>query len=370
MGNTTTTIYCDGVFDLFHRGHVEHFKKLKEQHYYVKLVVGVISDEDTLGYKKAKPIMDEATRAKLVGLCKYVDVCVPNAPLVVTKEFLEEHGVHYVYHSFANPEDEKKQDDFFKVPKELGIFKTIPYVEGVSTTEIKESHNWENVWNKKGTVDTKDLRLLSGYEDTEFDPEAGWGTVVKQSNIEKKDSILEVGCGAGYIAQQITKTNPDYTGLDRSQSLVNKHVDILGHAVMTGEADSLPFNDKSFDHVLCIGVFQYFPSKEYALKVLTELERVSRKTVYIGSVRHLPHDTPPKKHVTNKDQKPLKHLLMKCEDFPEAYEKLDALYDPEHYFCMVKRFEPEEPKPKNEATEQPKSEPEPKPELEEQETLP
>lgn len=335
MGNmlsNPTTIYCDGVFDLFHHGHVKHFQTLKGLHGgNVKLIVGVISNRETKTYKDA-PVMNETIRSRLVGLCKYVDECIPNSPLYLTKKFITEHNIDYVYHAFANPEDSNKQDDFFKVPKEMGIFKTIPYVKGVSSTEIKESYDWKYVWQKKGTVDTKDLRLLSGYEGTDFDPESAWKRIVKESNTEEKDSVLEVGCGAGYVAQHITKTNPDYVGLDQSTSLVNKHLDILGNTVIVGEAGVLPFKDNSFDHVLCIGVFQYFPSKEYALQTLKELERVSRRSVYVGNVRFKSHDNKPKKHLY---KGPVQHFIITPEEFPAGYVKTDAFYDPDNYFNMM-----------------------------------
>jgi cytidyltransferase-like protein len=45
-------IYCDGIFDLFHKGHLEHFKKI---HQYFKvpihLIVGIISDKVAINYK-------------------------------------------------------------------------------------------------------------------------------------------------------------------------------------------------------------------------------------------------------------------------------------------------------------------------------
>lgn len=57
------------------------------------------------------------------------------------------------------------------------------------------------------------------------------------------------------------------------------------------------------------------------MEVLAELERVAKKTVYMGIIRYLGHEIPPKKHIIDKEQIPLKHLLLKCEDFPNDYEK-------------------------------------------------
>ena len=37
-------IFCDGVFDLFHYGHVNHFKNIKDLYPDSYLIVGVLID--------------------------------------------------------------------------------------------------------------------------------------------------------------------------------------------------------------------------------------------------------------------------------------------------------------------------------------
>ena len=52
-------VFIDGVFDLFHRGHLESLRKAKE--FFsgpVELIVGIISDQDATSYKR-KPIYNE-----------------------------------------------------------------------------------------------------------------------------------------------------------------------------------------------------------------------------------------------------------------------------------------------------------------------
>ena len=57
-------IFADGVFDLFHQGHRQHFERLKTLHDDVYLIIGVISDEEASSYKR-KPIDDENTSCLL-----------------------------------------------------------------------------------------------------------------------------------------------------------------------------------------------------------------------------------------------------------------------------------------------------------------
>ena len=54
-----TRVYMDGIFDLYHRGHVESFKKCLK--FGDELIIGVISDQDATKYKR-KPIICEEDR--------------------------------------------------------------------------------------------------------------------------------------------------------------------------------------------------------------------------------------------------------------------------------------------------------------------
>ena len=80
-------VYIDGVFDLFHRGHLEALKKTKYIENDVELVVGVISDKDTESYKRI-PIICEKDRVEIIKSIRYVDEVIFPAPLILKKEFL------------------------------------------------------------------------------------------------------------------------------------------------------------------------------------------------------------------------------------------------------------------------------------------
>ena len=124
-------VYCDGVFDLFHSGHVNHFKRIKWDYKECTLIVGIMSDRDATGYKRP-PIYSEEERCTLVESCKYVDRVIKNAPLYVSTEFLNNHSIDKVIHAFSSKQDYEKQKDFYKDKLE-----TIPYQHnGPSTTSI------------------------------------------------------------------------------------------------------------------------------------------------------------------------------------------------------------------------------------------
>ena len=133
-------VYLDGVFDLGpHIAHVNFMKEVRkvaaeETKQSVTLIVGVIGDADTESYKR-RPIVEEQHRSQLVSELRCVDHVVPNAPLVITAAFLNEHKIDLVFHG----DDMSGQGNFFEVPIRLGIMRTCPYDiqnTGISTTEL------------------------------------------------------------------------------------------------------------------------------------------------------------------------------------------------------------------------------------------
>jgi cytidyltransferase-like protein len=127
------TIYVDGVFDLFHAGHVAYLRQCRELlgvHGATRLLVGVVSDEDAASYKRT-PVLTLAERAEVVEACSLVDEVLRAAPLVLTEEFLCEREVVRVVHG-----DDDRQSAFFHVPLRLGIMSYVPYTQGISTSEI------------------------------------------------------------------------------------------------------------------------------------------------------------------------------------------------------------------------------------------
>lgn len=130
-------VYIDGIFDMFHRGHVESFRKAKEFcNGPTQLIVGVISDEDATSYKR-KPIYNEEDRYELVKSCKYVDEVILRAPLIMNKEFINRHKIDCVVHGFSDFKDAQKQKKFYE--QVADIFYEIPYYKHASTTDIISS---------------------------------------------------------------------------------------------------------------------------------------------------------------------------------------------------------------------------------------
>lgn len=128
-------IYLDGVFDLFHRGHLEAIKTAKNLYPDTWLIVGVVSDKDTESYKRI-PIINEIDRVEIIKSLKMVDEVIFPCPMSTTREFIEENKIDMVVHGFADENDWKKQEKYFEEIIKLGKFKRIIYYNKCSTTDI------------------------------------------------------------------------------------------------------------------------------------------------------------------------------------------------------------------------------------------
>lgn len=181
-------------------------------------------------------------------------------------------------------------------------------METIST----KPETWQQIWTRKGKADGQatDLLAYNGYEATQVDMQAVAMEIVKRLDIRPEDRVLEVGCGAGALAQYL---DCDYIGVDYSPTLVQRHIEILHNSVLVGEAADLIFKDKSFDKVICYGVFLYFDDKEYAQKAAAELLRVAKSGVLIGEL-------PIRSH---RDE----HLLFTPDEFA-GWDISDGFYDP------------------------------------------
>ena len=125
----------DGVFDLFHIGHLEAIRQCAALGN--RVIIGVTGDKDAADYKRP-PIMCEGDRVAIVRALREVDAVVCPCPLVVTEKFMKEQGIDLVVHGFSSDADAKRQHVFFECPIKMGKFQRISYYEGLSTTDIIE----------------------------------------------------------------------------------------------------------------------------------------------------------------------------------------------------------------------------------------
>ncbi len=126
-----TRVYVDMVADLFHYGHVNFLRQAREHGDY--LLVGVHADETVMSYKR-RPIFSMEERVASVEGCRYVDKVVSNAPLSIDRAWIEQHDIDLILH--GDDVSGEMEEFWYKIPIEMGIYRSVGYTPGISTTEI------------------------------------------------------------------------------------------------------------------------------------------------------------------------------------------------------------------------------------------
>lgn len=127
--------YTDGVYDLFHIGHLNMIQTAKEHCEY--LIVGVHGDDVVEGYKNHKPIINENDRKRIIESVKGVD-------RVEINRFRDKLKLWELYHFdviFIGDDwkGTERWNNFEKVLAEINVDVVyVPYTQGISTTDIKK----------------------------------------------------------------------------------------------------------------------------------------------------------------------------------------------------------------------------------------
>ncbi|ODV90505.1 hypothetical protein CANCADRAFT_20662, partial [Tortispora caseinolytica NRRL Y-17796] len=127
-------VYADGVFDLFHLGHMKQLEQAKKAFPNTVLVVGLPSDIET-HKRKGLTVLTADQRAESLRHCRWVDEVIEDAPWIVTPEFLEKNKIDYVAHDDL-PYVTGDNPDIYEPIKKKGQFLATQRTEGVSTSDI------------------------------------------------------------------------------------------------------------------------------------------------------------------------------------------------------------------------------------------
>jgi cytidyltransferase-like protein len=213
-------VYCDGIFDLFHHGHLRHLEQIHllfdEP---IELVVGVVSDAVATGYKRV-PIVNEHFRLAILQACIYVDRAFITDVLVMDEVFLQTHHIDYVVHAFTK-EDKETQREFFRIPIELGKFIEMDYNVGISTSQIIRDYGLHN--SSASNVLTESA---SKYE------------------IQPTDRVLIVGQYIGNVGSN------HCICLDTNQSRAARDITNAQYPIVCLPLDARVFKTDYFDHIL------------------------------------------------------------------------------------------------------------------------
>ncbi|KAJ6947055.1 hypothetical protein NC651_001679 [Populus alba x Populus x berolinensis] len=86
---------------------------------------------------KGKTVMTDQERYESLRHCRWVDEVIPDAPWVITQEFLDKHRIDYVAHdSLPYADASGAGKDVYEFVKSVGRFKETKRTDGISTSDI------------------------------------------------------------------------------------------------------------------------------------------------------------------------------------------------------------------------------------------
>ena len=107
-------------------------------------------------------------------------------------------------------------------------------------------------------------------------------TLQQHFGLGSTSSLLDVGCGKGFMMHDLAELIPGITvkGIDVSEYAITNAIEDMRPHAHVADARKLPFADDSFDVVISINTIHNLVREECG-KALQEIERVSRGKSYI-----------------------------------------------------------------------------------------
>ena len=123
-----TVAYTAGTFDMFHIGHLNLLRRMKEK--YGTVIAGV-HDDNSITHKP-KPTICYEQRLDIIQSCKYVDEVYQHAPLITTNQVLDDVKAHLVV---AGKEADEYINYMYPVDKDRLVL--FDRTENISTRDLK-----------------------------------------------------------------------------------------------------------------------------------------------------------------------------------------------------------------------------------------
>lgn len=97
-------------------------------------------------------------------------------------------------------------------------------------------------------------------------------------DVEPGDRVLEVGCGRGHLTRRLAERGIDAIGIDANPNAA----ELAGtDRVLPMRAESLEFEDASFDFVISIHALEHIPELERALGEMGRVTRTGGTALHI-----------------------------------------------------------------------------------------
>ena len=167
---------------------------------------------------------------------------------------------------------------------EIDLLKNYPKSKRNLDEREKKTDEERKIARKFGK-DFFDGERRFGYGGFHYNPRF-WTNVVKDFcnhwKIKDNDSILDVGCGKGFMIYDflLLKPNLKIEGIDISRYAIENSKSEIKHLLTEAKAEDLPYEDNSFDYIISINTIHNLDRKK-CIRALKEIKRVSKKGSFV-----------------------------------------------------------------------------------------
>jgi SAM-dependent methyltransferase len=171
----------------------------------------------------------------------------------------------------------------------------LPYIDFISTVHKSTKRDYLARVNEFPKAESMKIAKKYDYDFWDGDRKFGYGgykydgrwykiaeAMIDHYGIKPGDTILDVGCGKGFLLYDFSQIIPEVQikGIDVSEYAIENAKKEVKPFLETGNAVSLPYEDNSFDLVISINALHNLYCYDL-VTALKEMERVAKKNKYL-----------------------------------------------------------------------------------------
>ena len=147
--------------------------------------------------------------------------------------------------------------------------------------------------------------------------------------------LLDIGCAKGFLVSIFKKKGIEVHGVDISEYAINESAEDIKPYLSKVDLnfDKLPFEDSSFDTIICMGTLEYVKDQDF---LINEIKRVLKKngTILITTLNKIPSDDILR--IYYKEQKHWDRLF-KANNFASSHDKARTIF--RGYIVELNKYE-------------------------------
>tara|TARA_A100001015_G_scaffold288432_1_gene359271 strand:+ start:3244 stop:3930 length:687 start_codon:yes stop_codon:yes gene_type:complete len=219
-----------------------------------------------------------------------------------------------------------------QMKKEIDLLKNYPKSKRDLSKRLEEKTEIDRKIARKFGKEFFDGTRSQGYGGFNYMPKF-WQpvipTFIKQWNLDKNKTILDVGCAKGFMLHDIKEAidGIKVNGIDISEYAIENCIESVKDDVQVGDAKNLQFEDDSFDIVISINTVHNLALNE-CIQAIKEIERVAKQDSFITVDAYRNEEEKKRMNAWNLTAK----TIMSVDEWKKLFEEID--YTGDYYWFI------------------------------------